>query len=125
MTPERYKIAQAKIGLIASRLGLSGPVFVTARDYYLRGFGDGVEEILTSSPKLEALETSIKLKDLRLDIIEKENKRLHLSLEHRKKLHVDAVAELKSVIDRLTLLIGIRDPALLKSMEDLRKRLEV
>jgi hypothetical protein len=131
MTPERYKIASARFGLYASKLGLHGgsPLslarFEGSRDGYLRGFGDGVEHILETSSSLQALETTIKLKDIRLEILDKDNKHLKMRLDHRVRLHSDAVVELKTIIDRLTLLIGLRDPGLLKSMQEIRERLEV
>lgn len=131
MTPERHKLAVAKFGQYAARLGLHGgsPLSLSryegAKDGYIRGFGDGVEHILETSSRLEGLETSIKIKDIRLEIVEKELKHTRLLFENRKKLHSEAVIELKTVIDRLSLIIGLRDPALLKSMEEIRNRLEV
>lgn len=75
--------------------------------------------------RVEQLQTSINLKDLRMEILEKENRRLKLSLEHRKRLHEETREDLKSVIDRLTLLIGLRDPALLKQMTAIRDRFDL
>lgn len=130
MNNERYQIALAKFGKYVAKENLhsgsplSATRFEGAKDGYFRGFGDGVEHILKTSSRLDELETSLKLKDLRLDILEKENERLKLSLVHRKKLHSEAEAELKIVIDRLTLIIGLRDPSLLKQMEQIRKLLE-
>jgi len=131
MTPERHKLAVSKFGQYTAKLNLhtgsplSAAKYEGARDGYLRGFGDGVEHILETSIRLEGLEQSLKIKDIRLDYLEKENKNLKTRLDHRKKLHFETIEELKIVIDRLSLLIGLRDPALLKQMEEIRNRLEV
>lgn len=131
MTPERYKIALAKYGQYAARSNLhtgsplSAARYEGSKDGYMRGFGDGVEHILETSSRLDALEQSIKIKDIRLDILEKDNRSLKMRLDHRKKLQFETKEELKIVIDRLSLIIGLRDPALLKQMEEIRNRLEV
>lgn len=124
MTPERFKLASAKFGSWASARGVMLDAhYDVARDAYLRGFGDGVETILETSGGLAALEQSLRLKDIRLDILETENRRLKEKLEHRKNLHEIIQAELKIVLDRITMIVGLRDPSLIKSMEEIRRRL--
>lgn len=126
MTPEKYRLAKAKFSALSANplvLFYQGEFesHATAHNwhFYKEGFNDGVESV----DSVKALEQSLKIKDLRLDILEKENRNLKLRLEHRKKLHDNTLEELKTVIDRLSLIIGLRDPSLLKEMQVIRERL--
>jgi len=130
MKPQIYKLAIegydafSRTGVVCPGSPMNNARYEGAKIGYLAGFGDGVEYVTKTSSSLIALQNSISVKDVRLDILEKENKHLKTRLEYRMLRHHEAEAGLKTIIDRLTLVIGLKDPKLLDQMQEIRKILE-
>jgi hypothetical protein len=132
MNPERRKVAETrfkfmdKTPTLLYRQGeFNSPTDANKWHFYARGFEDGVEHILETSKSLKSLENSLTVKDIRMGILEKENNNLKMRLEHRKKLQDETLAELKIVIDMLTVTLGLKDPKLIKRMNEIRDRLDI